>query len=301
MRNACRDVAAPCRVKKGEMMILEEHTGGITARLSDFNLNTILLSGQCFRLKQVGAQKYDLVANGRYLEMHVTAPGQFFFSCSLEEFQTIWRPYFDLDTDYRSFCAHIPPQDGYLQQAVCRCSGMKILRQQPWEMLITFILSQRKTIPAIAQCVESLSRRYGAPIQTPKGKIVYAFPCPEALAARGEEELMECALGYRAKYVLDASRRVASGSLDLEALHALDDETLEQTLCSIYGVGVKVARCVMLYGYHRLAAVPIDTWMARIIQREYNGRFPYNWYGAQSGVLQQYMFLYERIYYGKEP
>ena len=132
-----------------------------------------------------------------------------------------------------------------------------------WEMLVTFIISQRKNIPAIRACVEALCVRYGENLGRE-----YAFPTPAALSGAGEEGLRTCALGYRAGYVLAAARLVQTGALDLEALASLGDGELLEALTAVPGVGVKVASCVSLFGYHRIAAFPRDVWINRVVHGE---------------------------------
>ena len=160
-------------------------------------------------------------------------------------------------------------------------------------MLVTFIISQRKNIPAIRACVETLCSRYGEPIGT-----TYAFPTPAALAEADEEALRACALGYRAGYVLAAAQMADAGTLDLSALVSLEDDQLAESLMTVPGVGVKVANCVSLFGYHRIAAFPRDVWMNRVIHEHYRGRFPLYRYKGFAGVMQQYLFYYAR-YEGK--
>lgn len=159
-------------------------------------------------------------------------------------------------------------------------------------MLVSFIISQRRSIPAIRTAVEALSRKFGTAIDTPEGQ-AYAFPTPAQLAAALPEELAACGLGYRVPYVQDAARRVADGTTDLAALGGLGDEELQQTLRAVRGVGVKVAACTALFGYHRLAVLPVDVWMERVLRVEYGGELPQR-YRSCAGVLQQYMFYYAR-------
>ena len=158
-------------------------------------------------------------------------------------------------------------------------------------MLITFLLSQRKAIPLIKRSVEQLCARFGTPIEASG---VFAFPTPAQLAAASEKELALCGLGYRTKYVMRAAREVVDGALDLQQIAHLSDEALKARLLALYGVGEKVASCVMLFGYHRLDAVPMDVWMKKAADRYYNGSFPYGGKGSYAGVLQQYIFEYIR-------
>lgn len=264
----------------------------LTLSIADFSPAAIAASGQCFRMTEQ-ANGWVLIAKDRYLSIRPGGEANTFtFSCTQAEFETLWKPYLDLDTDYAAFRARCLKRDAYLRAACEYGAGLRILRQDPWETLICFIISQRKNIPAIRQAVEALCRAYGA--RCTAGKTVYhAFPTPAALAAAAPEGLAACGLGYRAKYVYDAACRVRDGRLDLNALASLPTDSRRDALMGVYGVGIKVAQCVALFGYHRLEALPVDVWMDRILQDHYRGRFPAS-YAPCAGVLQQYLFYYAR-------
>lgn len=263
-----------------------------TAAIPAFDPIAIAESGQCFRMRPQKDGSAMLVALGRWLAIRPMGEEQFEFSCDEEEYRQIWRPYFDLDADYALYRARILKKDAFLQRAAEYGKGLRILRQDPFEMLVTFILSQRKSIPAICTAVEKLCQSFGKDIDTPQGTM-YAFPTPQALAGADFSQLQHCGLGYRTKYVQDAARQVAEGGLDLAALEVSSDETLCRALKGVFGVGEKVAACVMLFGYHRLGALPLDVWMNRVIEQEYGGNWPRS-YRAFAGVIQQYMFYYAR-------
>ena len=256
----------------------------------DLDIRKIAGSGQCFRMNRAAEEGreglYELTAFGRILRME-DLPGGADFDCSEEELSAVWGPYFDLDYDYAAVRASIDPEDGYLTKAAEKGRGIRILRQDPWEALISFIISQRKNIPAIKAAVEAVSRSFGTEID--EGR--FAFPTPAQLAAAGEDELKACSLGYRVPYVSLAAKAVDSGDLDLSSLSALGDAELLEELMKIKGVGVKVASCAMLFGYHRIGAFPIDVWISRVLAREYPGGFPFERYEGFAGILQQYMFF----------
>ena len=258
----------------------------------DFNIRKIAESGQCFRLKPVPSGGYVLVARGLALRLTDTPEGAA-LDCSQAEFDAIWRDYFDIASDYAAIRAEADPEDAFLQRACDFGAGIRMLRQEPWEMLVSFIISQRKNIPAIQYCIEALCSRYGEPIES-GGERFFAFPSAQTLAALDESHFLACSLGYRAKYVLAAARMVASGALDLDAIASCSDEALYAALLAVPGVGEKVANCVMLFGYHRLARFPRDVWINRIEEREYGGAFPTERYPDTAGALQQYIFYYAR-------
>ena len=266
---------------------------GIEVQSAHLDIDAIARSGQCFRLREEAAGDFLLVAMGQALRITQLGEGRCLFHCDAGAYQSLWSPYFDLDTDYADFGRDIPPEDGFLQRALAYGRGLRILRQDAWEMLITFIISQRKNIPAIKSAVEQLSRSFGAPIPGTSGDC-FAFPTPRALADCSGQDLAACSLGYRCRYVGAAARMVAEEELDLEALARLPDDALREALLRVPGVGDKVANCVMLFGFHRIAAFPRDVWINRIIDSEYGGDFPVARYPGYAGVIQQYMFHYAR-------
>ncbi len=214
------------------------------------------------------------------------------FFCPLKEYEHFWHHYFDLETDYCQYEFAIAPADSYLQSAFAFGRGIRILHQDPWEMLITFIISQRKNIPAIRQAVEALSKKCGTCID--RENEIYAFPTPAQLSALTLSDLQSLSFGYRAKYIYETARQVANGSLALTQWASLNDDDLHKMLLSCYGVGEKVANCVALFGYHRIGAFPVDVWIDRIQKTYYNGHFPVEKYEGFAGIMQQYMFYYER-------
>lgn len=258
----------------------------------DFDIAKIADSGQCFRLTKIQENRYMLVAQGRILMIDALPDGAA-LRCSQKEYETVWRDYFDMDTDYRSFRSAVSGEDAFLSSAVRFGTGIRILRQDPWEMLLTFIISQRKNIPAIRCSVERLCRTAGKPLKR-GGLTAYSFPAAGKVAALSTGELRDCSLGYRAPYIHAAAQLAATGQLDLAALGSLEPDGLFTALQQIPGVGAKVANCVALFGYHNLCGFPRDVWINRIIQEEYHGDFCTEPYLGFEGVIQQYMFYYAR-------
>lgn len=253
--------------------------------LEHFDPFQIARSGQCFRMTaQSGG--VEALAGARRVLIRDLGAGQFEFDCAPGEYETFWKGYFDLDTDYGAIWRSALERDAVLARAAALYPGIRILRQEPWETLCSFLLSQRKSIPAIRTCVEALCRAYGA-----EQRGYFAFPAPEALLAAGETGLRACGAGYRAPYLLDAARLTASGALPLREMADWPRERLEQALRGVKGVGVKVAACVMLFAYHRLDVCPVDVWIHRIITGDFGGASPFDGYGPLAGVYQQYLFL----------
>ena len=256
----------------------------------DFDLAKIACSGQCFRVKEFEDGSFRFVTGREALYLRQSAGG-FAVSCPEETWQRVWVPYFDLGRTYSAVQKIIPESDTYMQLAAQEGRGIRILRQDPWEMLVTFIISQRKNIPAIQQAVELLAERFGEAVTTPY-ETLYTFPTAEQLAGAQAGDLAACKLGYRVPYIQNAVAKVLSGQMDLAALATLPDAELFEKLKTIRGVGDKVANCICLFAYGRMGAAPIDTWIHKIIAREYGGHNPFPAYGEHAGILQQFAFYY---------
>jgi len=283
----------------------------ITKTLKNFTLRQIADSGQCFRMVPCASDDtqtaYRVISGGHFLvvEQH---GDEVTFHCPDDEF-AFWEHYFDLETDYDTYIRAIDPTDDYLSKAAAFGSGIRILNQDLWEMIITFIISQQKTIPAIRALVEALSEKYGTRCEH---DTFYAFPTPEELNRASLDDLLALKLGYRAKYIKRTCEDVCSGKLDLDRLRGLNYADSMETLLSCYGIGVKVANCICLFGLHHIGAFPVDTWIKKILLREYapkskcTGHVPesrlyealieenFSKYPGFAGVLQQYIFFYER-------
>ena len=177
-----------------------------------------------------------------------------------------------------------------LEAAVSSGFGIRILKQDFFEALISFIISQNNNIPRIKKNVKTICERFGEPFSV-EGETYYTFPTAAALLDAGETGLGECKLGFRVKYILDAARRVKEGSLSEEALLEADTDRARDMLCEVHGVGPKVAACVLLYGLARLDTVPIDVWMKKVFAKYFDGIPDL---GIWGGVAQQYLFYNER-------
>lgn len=291
-----------------------QKTHWIPVSASCFDLGQIAGSGQCFRMIPCpdSEHTYTIISGTKFLKARQKKDSVEFF-CPESELP-FWENYFDMDTDYAAILASIDTFDLYLKEAGEFGRGIRILRQDPWEMIITFIISQQKTIPAIRNLVEILSRRYGTPL-TPAGEpsgTVYAFPTPPQLSQASLEELLDLKLGYRAKYIHRVCKDACEGRLDLALLPSLSYPEAMNYLTGFYGIGEKVANCICLFGLHHIDAFPVDTWIKKILDREYapKSHIPaglpkaryydflikehFSRYQGFSGVLQQYIFYYER-------
>ena len=226
-------------------MELEEKTVQIR---DDFDPDKILESGQCFRPRKQAEGWYRFVSGRQLLYLRPLRSGTYTVRCEPGAWDTFWHGYFDLGRSYAALRGKLDSRDDFLQRAMEYGRGIRVLRQDEWEMLVSFIISQRKSIPAIRRAVELLSERFGERLGSDGEGPVYAFPTAEALCCAGEQALQECGLGYRTRYVLHAAQQAAEGTLNLKKLASLPDEALFARLMELDGVGKKVANCVCLFG-----------------------------------------------------
>ncbi len=253
--------------------------------MKDFDLCKTAESGQVFRAYKTSDGKWTFIARDKRI---VLDPHEDYIKRI--EADDFWKAYFDLDRDYSEVRREAKEKgDNFMIKACEAGAGIRMLRQDPWEMLISFIISQRKSIPAIRTCIEKLCATFGE-----KKDGFFAFPTPEALLRADISALSACGLGYRLEYIRDAAEKVCCGELDPYALGDLNDEELLAELKRVKGVGDKVANCIMLFAYGRTSRVPVDVWVKRIINEDYAGRDPFSSYGENAGIMQQYAFFYKR-------
>jgi len=267
-----------------------EHNGcdTIIIGVKHFIPAQILDCGQCFRWQGSG-NEWNGIAHGRRLEIYLEEDNLVLKDVSLEEFNSIWMDYFDLSRDYSLLRGQFS-NDKALYNAMEFSPGLRIMQQNPWETLITFILSQNSNIPRIKGMVSRLCENFGKAL--PCGS--FAFPEPEDLAILTEESIATVKSGYRAGYIIDAARRVSDGRINLKSLHALSADEARKTLMQIYGVGPKVAECVLLFGLGKVECFPLDVWMKRVMESYYPEGFPETLKDT-AGIAQQFLFHYARM------
>lgn len=264
----------------------------IVKELKNFDLAQICRSGQCFRMTMAEEGHFHIIAGARRLEARQR--GEICeFDCDETAFDDFWSGYFDLELDYGAVLGQINPRDAYLNQAAAFGSGIRILRQDLWEMLASFLISQQNNIVRIRRCIENICEAYGERLPDGRGGTYYAFPRPEALAGLEEDALMAFNLGYRSKYVVRAARSVISGAFDPEAVGKMPYPKARRELLGLYGVGEKVADCICLFGLHHLQAFPVDTHIRQVMEAHYKRGFPHRRYAKVQGIMQQYIFYYE--------
>ncbi len=258
----------------------------------DFDLHKIAYSGQCFRVSSRENDTYRFITKEHVLYIKKVGEGAYDVSASNEEWDTIWCPYFDFQRNYANIRSHIHTQDSFMYKASEFGKGIRILRQDPWEMIITFIISQRKNIPAIKKAVEEISTAFGTKVKTPY-EVIYAFPEATTLFEQmTHTNGQSLKLGYRLPYVEDAIKQVTTNPIVLDKIHRASTEEGRNILKNIHGIGNKVADCILLFAYGRTEIAPIDTWINKVIEINYNGLNPFPTYKDAAGIMQQYAFYY---------
>lgn len=242
--------------------------------------------GQCFRFEHIDGG-WRGIALGRELTV-LDGDEIELVGVSEEEYNGKWRDFFDLDRDY-AVINDCLSADSVVKNALTSAKGIRILRQDKWETLCSFIISQNNNIPRIKLIISRLCENFGEPIDGG-----YTFPSARRIAALTEEDLAPIRSGFRARYILDAARRVTDGSTDLNSICDMDYDSAKKYLMQIKGVGNKVADCVLLFGYGFFDAFPKDVWIKRVIEKYYGDSFDESVFKPYGGIAQQYLFYAER-------
>jgi len=258
--------------------------------VEDFAPELIFECGQCFRWNAVPGGAYEGVAGGRAARAYIRDNAPYIF-CAEEDYP-FWDEYFDLGRDYALIRAQIS-LDPYTSLAVQYGRGIRLVKQDFWETVCSFLLSQCNNITRIKGIIERLCLLAGEPFEF-EGRVLRAFPEASALAELDEDALAPLRCGYRAPYVLSAARAVADGALDRDELRALPPDEVRAKLKALPGVGNKVADCIMLYGLGKLDAFPVDVWIRRALDTHYGRHFDPSVFGEYAGIAQQYIFHYIR-------
>lgn len=252
------------------------------------DLSLTLDCGQCFRWSENDDGSWHAVVQGKKADVYTENQKLYVCGDGSEGNEKFWQSYFDLGRDYSSVCEKLKT-DKWLKKAIEAYPGIRILKQDPWETLCSFIISQNNNIPRIKGIIERLCTFFGEDL----GGGDFSFPSAERLAVLSEQDLAPIRSGFRAKYILDAARRVASGETELEKVAAMPIDEARAELQKIKGVGPKVAECALLYGFGRAEAFPVDVWVKRIMQELYPEGLPACTENVE-GIAQQYLFHWRR-------
>lgn len=261
----------------------------ILTNVKNFDLNETFNCGQCFRWNEKSENDFIGVAKDKVLEIIKNENNIILKDVSEKEFKEIWFNYFDLGLDYDIPKKQISKLHPILKKASEFAPGIRILQQEPWEALCSFIISQNNNIPRIKGIVERLCANFGKRIKAN----YFTFPKAEVIANLTEDDLLCIRSGFRAKYILDAARKVSSNEINLSGIKEMPISEARAELMKIKGVGPKVADCALLYGLHMLKAFPIDTWMSKAM-KEFFPDLTREDFGEYAGIAQQYVFHYIR-------
>ena len=269
----------------------------------DYDLGATLSSGQAFGWRQIGQAWVGVI--GRHWVRLSSDETCISAEASAPESDWNWlTQYLQLGTELSDVLKQFP-DDEPMRAAIAACRGLRLLRQDPWECLASFICSSTKQIVQIQQIIAQLCERFGSPVPTPPGYApAYSFPTAAVLARASEQELRACKMGFRAPYLLSAAQQVEDGRLALATLHEFPVEIAREHLMQLPGVGRKIADCVLLFAYGNQSAFPVDVWVMKGLrelyfkQRRVNlkrlHQFSAEYFGPLGGYAQQYLFHYMR-------
>ncbi len=262
----------------------------IMENVTDLDLGQTLDCGQSFRWIRQDDGSFSGVAFNKSVNVSLDGTTMTIKNAR-EADRELWSDYFDLGLDYGKIRADISKIHPVLAEAAQYAPGIRILRQEPYEALCTFIISQNNNIKRIKGIVARLCESFGEKLSDGS----FAFPNPKVMASLTPEDLAPLRAGFRARYLCDAAKRVNDGEVDLEACRTLEYENARAELMKITGVGVKVADCTLLFGMHRIEAFPVDVWMKRAMERLFPGMTGED-FGEYAGIAQQYIFHFSRMH-----
>ncbi|AFS77364.1 8-oxoguanine DNA glycosylase [Gottschalkia acidurici 9a] len=274
----------------------------IIENVKDFEPKHIFECGQCFRWNDEGDGSFTGVAFGKVVNIKKEEDNIIISNTNIKEFEDIWYDYLDLGRNYGEVKEKLS-NDPILKEAIKFGEGIRILRQDEWEILISFIISANNRIPMIKKAIDILSEKYGEFIGEFNGKKYYAFPTPENLKDASIEDIENCKTGFRAKYISAAINRVLDKEIDIYKLENLSTEEAREELMTFSGVGPKVSDCIMLFSMGKADAFPIDVWVKRIMEHFYLEedtklndiqKYAGDKFRELAGFAQQYLFYYAR-------
>lgn len=283
-----------------EIKVIKYEDGIVFQGVRDFELNHTFDCGQCFRWKADMDGSYLGVASDKAVRIFKRDEDVYLKGSNLDDIE-FWINYFDFNRDYGKIKDKLS-EDETLKEAVQHGYGIRILNQDPFETLISFIISANNRIPMIKRAVENISKKYGNPIEF-EDKIYYSFPRPEALIKADASGLEDCGCGFRAKYIEETTKAIVNGEASLDKIKSMNLKEAHSELMKLKGIGPKVADCILLFSMEKSGAFPVDVWVKRIMQYFYLAPdvslkkirdFGMEKFGGHAGFAQQYLFYYAR-------
>ncbi len=256
---------------------------------SDINFENTLECGQCFRWEKKENKYYGVVKNEQ-IAVYKNGSDIILENTTIENAENFWSNYFDLNFDYKKVRQDLENVHPIFKKAYKNYLGIHILNQEPWETICSFIISQNNNIPRIKKIINSLCTIFGEKIENTN---FYAFPGHKTISKLTLEDLSPIKCGFRAKYILDAAKKISSGEIDLENIKNKNIEESREMLMKIKGVGPKIAECILLYSYHKLECFPMDVWMKKIMSKIFKNQ-NIDIFGKYPGIAQQYLYHYVR-------
>lgn len=286
------------------MKICVDNGNILIREIADFKLKDIFDCGQCFRFNPDDKGGYIGTAYGKTVRIHQNEDCVILYNTTEKDFYDVWYLFLDLDRNYGRIKTKLTTNaDSVMQEAIAYGEGIRILRQELWETIVSFIISASNNIPRIKKIIELLCTNFGE-LHTYEGNTYYSFPDAHTIAGLTEDELSVIRAGFRTKYILNCARLVASGEFDLAGLCNLPTIDAKRELMKLSGIGNKVADCILLFSLNRFDSFPIDVWIKRIMEYCYFGNVPqsiqtisdfaYSRFGEFGGMAQQYLFYYAR-------
>ena len=298
---------APCELHDGLLPYIK------LENVELFDVSKAFDCGQCFRFDRVYSSRHENefagCAHGKYISVAQDAHTIYIYNVTAREYYDVFEKYLALDRDYSAINADILSlsDNPTLKDAVSTSSGIRILKQDEWETICSFIISQNNNIPRIKKIIASLSQKCGRKLDIShmEGHIAeshmenegnfYSFPTADEILPLGVDGLFALKTGFRAKYIFDAAERMVSGELNIDFLkNTASTQEASSHLCSVKGIGPKVAACALLFGFSRLDAFPVDVWIKKVMAKYFDEDFSPSALGQYAGVAQQYLFYYER-------
>lgn len=287
--------------------VIYEDNKVILEGVKNFNIKQILECGQCFRWEKKAELDYIVIAYGRVIEVIQEEDKVTILNSNKEDFDNIWFEYFDLGRDYSKIKDELS-KDEILKKSVDYGYGIRILSQEPFELVISFIISARNSIPSIKKTIKKISERWGNEIEY-NGEKFYTFPTPEMLKNATEDEIRETGASFRSKYIVDTVSNInkdlndIDGVYNLKRIASLSDDECHTALQEFKGIGAKVSDCIMLFSMKKYSAFPVDVWVKRAMMHFYDAKegslnkiriFARDKFKDLSGFAQQYLFYYAR-------
>lgn len=260
--------------------------------LKDFSITQIFDCGQTFRFNPDDNGRISGVAYNKKISFKQVDDTLYIYNITNDEYESTWKHYLSLDLDYNQIKQEIIQRfhhNPIIISAIEYGHGIRVLRQEPWEMICSFIISQNNNIPRIKKIVSSMAEVYGEQIDGG-----YAFPTPEVLYNAGIDKLKELKMGFRAKYIYDAAERILNGKLKIDEIKQCDTHTAMQKLQEVKGIGPKVASCILLFGFDKTDVFPVDVWIKRVLEKYFPDGIDISELGRYAGLAQQYLFYFER-------